>query len=455
MATWQRLLAMMACAVLGCCSALPLEHGNAAARLPRRFQRETPAPATQDEVLVEQWDDICAKDDNDMQKLYDENLEQDLFYWRELLQGNKLNKSHLLQLFDDYGRARNNNLGAPSYISSQHNVVLIKDNHWYTPFRPFEYDTNCTREETWCDGRMMYAQWSFERWTRALGMTFPDVVFFHDIGDAGGCLGKPCAAPMLAYFRQRQEMGYPWKIQATTGDKTILMPSIYLDVGRDAVNGRLQPYSLYSFPWEKKINKAVFRGTGWCHGGKVVACPRRHLANESNFNGHNDTLDVQITGWVGPPMPYQSLSIKDHARYKYVLSLDGATASNRFAKLLGTNSVVLKEESAYIGHFYRSVQAYEHYLPILSRHPNDWLDVFDTYRDRDVELKRIVNNAQRFAARYLCDRAIALYFRRALVRYKELFSDMQDFIDSDIWPLVQEKQKMNVDFKEYKASLPH
>lgn len=36
--------------------------------------------------------------------------------------------------------------------------------------------------------RMMFSQWAFERWTKE-GMTFPDTLFFHDIGDAGACFG--------------------------------------------------------------------------------------------------------------------------------------------------------------------------------------------------------------------------------------------------------------------------
>lgn len=57
---------------------------------------------------------------------------------------------------------------------------------------------------------------------------------------------------------------------------------------------------------------------------------------------------------------------------------------------------------------------YEHYLPILERHPLDVLDVMGTYGSpqRDNELKRIVQNANNFAAKYMCDRAIALYFRK-------------------------------------------
>jgi hypothetical protein len=43
----------------------------------------------------------------------------------------------------------------------------------------------------------------------------------------------------------------------------------------------------------------------------------------------------------------------EHAKWKYLLSADGVTASCRFGKLLGTNSVVLKETSPWIEYYYR------------------------------------------------------------------------------------------------------
>ncbi len=36
------------------------------------------------------------------------------------------------------------------------------------------------------------------------------------------------------------------------------------------------------------------------------------------------------------------VQIRDHARWRYLLSADGFTASCRLGKLLGTNSVVVK-----------------------------------------------------------------------------------------------------------------
>ncbi|KAG2431449.1 hypothetical protein HXX76_009464 [Chlamydomonas incerta] len=258
-------------------------------------------------------------------------------------------------------------------------------------------------------------------------------------------------------------MGWPHQMNPDFGDFTLLMPSLYTDLDRDAMFGKWKPYTSFSYPWEKKKNVAFFRGSGYCnmwHRNKVVKCPRWHLTNESYYNGHGDLLDVRINGWdeggVGRKCPpYDQVPLRELPRYKFLLSLDGVSASNRFAKLLGMNSVVLKEDSPYMGWFYRSVRPYEHYLPILERHPLDVLDAIGVYAGphRDNELKRIVRNANNFAAKYMCDRAIALYFRKVLTEYKKLFDDMDGFIQGYIWPLVQAKQKTHVDFRQHLGRL--
>jgi hypothetical protein len=50
-------------------------------------------------------------------------------------------------------------------------------------------------------------------------------------------------------------------------------------------------------------------------------------------------------------------SLRDHARYRYLLNLDGSSASFRLAQLLVVNSLVLKQTSPYIEYFYRWGQA--------------------------------------------------------------------------------------------------
>ncbi len=46
--------------------------------------------------------------------------------------------------------------------------------------------------------------------------------------------------------------------------------------------------------------------------------------------------------YLPPPPQADYVRMRDHARWRYLLSADGFTASCRLGKLLGTNSVVVK-----------------------------------------------------------------------------------------------------------------
>lgn len=50
-------------------------------------------------------------------------------------------------------------------------------------------------------------------------------------------------------------------------------------------------------------------------------------------------------------------------QYKYQINLDGTVAAYRFPYLMGGNSVVLKQDSPYYEHFYKSLEPGKHYIP--------------------------------------------------------------------------------------------
>ena len=47
------------------------------------------------------------------------------------------------------------------------------------------------------------------------------------------------------------------------------------------------------------------------------------------------------------------VSIEDHAKWKYLVSADGCVAQTRLAKVMLSNSVVVKEDSDWIEYYYR------------------------------------------------------------------------------------------------------
>lgn len=395
-------------------------------------------PVSDSEVQEQHEHELCAKTPAEMAVLYEQNLEDDLLHWKLLnkRRGHLLNSTHLKAMLNANFESRGRD-----YISTPNNALLIKDGKVYYPFRPFAEVPDCSNSKAyWCDARIAGTISALEKWMKV--MPFPDAVFYVGNGDAGAC-GAPhmCPVPQFTFFKQRYQPDFKSLSYAPhIGFETILMPNEW-DIQ--------VPH--YTVPWEKKVDKAFFRGTWYCttwHLNRHTDCPRIWYTNMTHLLGHGDKVDCLVGGYkehfLASAPEYSPVPLKENAKYKYVLSLDGVSASTRFSKLLRMNSVVLKTESPWISYYQRSVKAYEHYIPILVRDPLDVLEVLEKYKDKQGELQRIAGNAQRFSGKFFCPSARMLYLHKSIQEYKALFSDMQAFIDEELWPMVQFKIKMGL-----------
>lgn len=101
----------------------------------------------------------------------------------------------------------------------------------------------------------------------------------------------------------------------------------------------------------------------------------------------------------------------------------GLTASHRFAKLLHTDSVVLKETSGWEEYYHAALTPWVHYVPVLNGTIWDPFYIVGNFtRDgREGDFRAIAKRAQEFAGTYLCHRARALYWLRLLQEYRGLF----------------------------------
>ncbi|KAG2495608.1 hypothetical protein HYH03_006208 [Edaphochlamys debaryana] len=206
---------------------------------------------------------------------------------------------------------------------------------------------------------------------------------------------------------------------------------------------QLQGWGLHSYPWEKKIDKAIFRGSGFCHAKRFSytngACSRTYLAARV---ANNPEWREHIDAGLLNPGRFKSLqfngsfpvSVEDSAHFRFTLNLDGITASSRLSKLLALNSVVLKQASPHVEWYYRSLLPNVHYLPFWDHGRDDILCVLEQRkRHPDKILKKIAQNGQAFAYHYLRPAARRQYFIEALKEYRELFgSDMDDYITQHV-----------------------
>jgi hypothetical protein len=135
--------------------------------------------------------------------------------------------------------------------------------------------------------------------------------------------------------------------------------------------------------------------------------------------------------------------IEDHAKWKYLVSADGCVAQTRLAKVLLSNSVVLKEDSDWIEYYYRSLQPWTHYAPFRHRKgasagesgaaDGEVVRVVEGLKKDDGKAAAIAAAGQRFAYRNLGQFSRLLYLRRLLVEYNALFGESGTGREMEEW----------------------
>jgi len=118
------------------------------------------------------------------------------------------------------------------------------------------------------------------------------------------------------------------------------------------------------------------------------------------------------------------MTLADHARFKYLLHLDGITASGRLSKLLRVNSPVLKQRSPWIEWYHRSLVEGVHYISFWESHRKDIVHILRFLKTKPRYLQEVARRGQAFAFAYTGKHARRLYWRRALREYAALFPDM-------------------------------
>ncbi|GLI64364.1 hypothetical protein VaNZ11_007608 [Volvox africanus] len=390
--------------------------------------------------------------DEEMAKFYKQNQNADWLPWSHRKYGIR----KLYQLLDTLIKGR-----PPKYLS----LVVIKKNR--IVFLPL-----AARPMGLAISRMRAIVQGLRNSTRR-GLVFPDTVYLMNVWDEGRCyrdddprLGKfpPCTVPVFSLIKS-------WNYSSGTSSETDVLLPFFNHVYENLV----------FYPWEKKINKALMRAA--MQAQMRPNCTRlwiielmkndpegRRLLDAGITNNLSRRKDLQLVDFM--PIP-------DHARYKYLLSADGFTASCRLGKLLGTNSVVLKETTPWIEYYYRmstlifmikgimllgdfvftqtqtqtqiQTQTCAHCLRIppgdccrtRSLEPNvhfvpftkdSVLEVVKALEVDPQRCQRIAAEAQQFTYTFLSQHAKAMYVKRALVYYNSLLPDMEAFVQHLVWP---------------------
>ncbi|TVY14473.1 O-glucosyltransferase rumi-like protein [Lachnellula arida] len=100
-------------------------------------------------------------------------------------------------------------------------------------------------------------------------------------------------------------------------------------------------------PWEKKIDKAVWRGTAWFNSvGNTALRPHLLAATKDQ-----DWADVEDLRWETNGIKAKnSIGIEDFCKYKYIIYTEGVTYSGRLPFHQACRSIILTPPPSYMMH---------------------------------------------------------------------------------------------------------
>ncbi|KAF2157642.1 hypothetical protein K461DRAFT_264518 [Myriangium duriaei CBS 260.36] len=163
------------------------------------------------------------------------------------------------------------------------------------------------------------------------------------------------------------------------------------------------------WPWEKKLEKVVWRGT--THLNPVVREPLVAKTKDKTW------ADVRVCDIYDAETKKYCILQHEHCRYKFPVHTEGYTYSGRLKYLQLCNSAPIIHELKWAEHHTHLLQAQgsnQNFIQVKA----DWSDLEEKvtyYLDKDKEAIAIAQNSYNFFARkYLTPAATSCYWRRLI-----------------------------------------
>ena len=266
-------------------------------------------------------------------------------------------------------------------------------------------------------------------------------------------------APVFSFFQTRAAAD-------------VLMPDAYFrTLGFDRLPS--PQYYREHYPWSSKQDRALWRGSLFCGPNPFMKCARLLLAHLSDQNA-SDALDVRFTAYDAAhdvfvrgeerardlPRPARPLSlaarvpIPEHAAARFLIDLDGFTASSRLQCLLSTNSVVLKMESYFWSYFGSAFVPHVHYIPFWISSPQDLLELLPRLSTEAAagRLEHMGRRASELAHRVLSRRARSIYWLVLLRLYANRLESSA--AQPDQWPHATAAKRITQEGRSPNAANP-
>eukprot|EP00884_Botryococcus_braunii_P016709 jgi/Botrbrau1/3721/Bobra.0363s0008.2 len=141
-----------------------------------------------------------------------------------------------------------------------------------------------------------------------------------------------------------------------------------------------------------------------------------------------DVLDSGVKDWDEARWgPHQGrlkpvMTVREQVdTYKYVIWVPGNCASVRLALQLASDCLVLKVETPEVEWYYGMLKPYHHYVPLHANSTHvDVVEAVEWAESHALEVRRIVENANAFAKRFLSDKGRDCYFVQLLKEFHGL-----------------------------------
>ena len=196
----------------------------------------------------------------------------------------------------------------------------------------------------------------------------------------------------------------------------------------DCANGYVKIDDIEPVDWNKKINKAVFRGSatgcGMGMDNPRIKAATLSLANPEYLNAGITTFNRKLKKNIGKPLTIidSSLSkasfmtLQEKSSYKYILNLDGHVSAFRLGHELSLGSVLLIPKSKYYLWFSHLLEPYVHYVPI-KEDLDDLVEQVKWCIKNDDKCKEIASNGVKFYKKYLGIDGIYDYMQSILAKF--------------------------------------
>lgn len=200
-----------------------------------------------------------------------------------------------------------------------------------------------------------------------------------------------------------------------TADICMCTQDDWLRIGKkiypdDCANGYLGSTEIID--WEKKIEKAVFRGSATGCGLDEDNIRIKASILSSKYPEYIDagitTFNRKLKKNLNKPLRIIDTTIKkanfmtlqEKASHKYILNLDGHVSAFRLGHEFSLGSVLLLPKSKYYLWFSHLLVPYTHYIPI-NENLDNLIDQIKWCKENDDKCKEIATNGLNFYKKYL------------------------------------------------------